>query len=418
MRLFRGVPAALAVLAVAAQPAAASPTSIGAGMFHTCAVLGDGTAKCWGLNSAGQLGDGTKVNRSRPVTVDGLSGAMSIAGGEGHTCALTDDAGVSCWGANRWGQLGDGTQVARTTPAEVLGVDDATAIAVGGTHSCELESDGTVRCWGANTAGQLGNGTRVAATQATPVPGLTSVKAIAAGRSHTCAMTDDGTVRCWGWNASGQLGDGTWRSRLSPTPVSGLTDVTAIAAGSNESCATTTESKMACWGDGGRGQLGDGCASRSMFVSVKPGDPCKGRSNIPKTVQTGGRSTYDFTWADVPVVGGHHACAVSVQGGYASCWGWNLFGQLAIVFYTSPFDGTKASRSLAVSVMENPDSRFRRYMSGISVMTAGESHTCALLVDDRVLCWGSNGYGELGAGSPGWGSRHIQPIPQAVTGLT
>ena len=413
-----GVSTALTVIAFTAQPAMAAPVAIGSGMYHSCAVLGDGTAKCWGRNSAGQLGDATKTNRSRPVSVSGLAGAVSIAGGEAHTCALLDDGGVSCWGANRWGQLGDGTRLTRTSPVDVEGVDDATAIAVGGTHSCELESDSTVRCWGSNTAGQLGTGNRTPASQATEVPGLSSVKAIAAGRSHTCALIDDGTISCWGWNASGQLGDGSWRNRLTPVQVTGITSATALAANSNESCASIDNDTMACWGDGGRGQLGDGCPSRSMFVTVKPSDPCKGRSNLPKTVQTGGRSTYDLRWANVPIVGGHHACSLSTEYGSASCWGWNLFGQLAILFYTSPFDGTKASRSVAVGVMENPDSRSRRWMTGIKAMTAGESHTCALLDLDRVLCWGENAFGQLGAGQPGWGTKSLQPTPLTVSGLS
>jgi alpha-tubulin suppressor-like RCC1 family protein len=186
-------------------------TAIAAGEFHTCALLDDGTARCWGDNFFGQLGDGTTtISRTTPVTVSGLSNVTAIAAGWGHTCAVLNDGTARCWGDNFFGQLGDGTTtISRTTPVTVSGLSNVTAIAAGLYHTCALLTDKTVRCWGSNRYGQLGDGTRgVSRTTLEAVSGLSNVTAIAAGGSHTCAQLGNETARCWGFNEYGQLGNG------------------------------------------------------------------------------------------------------------------------------------------------------------------------------------------------------------------
>ncbi|MGC9079806.1 MAG: RCC1 domain-containing protein [Nanopusillaceae archaeon] len=194
---------------------------IAAGAAHTCALLSDGSIKCWGDNYDGQLGDGTNITRYTPVTVQGISNAVAIAAGAFHTCAVLSDGTVKCWGDNYYGQLGDGTDVTRYTPVTVQGISNAVAIAAGYSHTCALLSDGTVKCWGDNEGGQLGDNGKAFSFSYTPVTvqNLSNVVAIAAGWDHTCAVLSDGTVKCWGDNEGGQLGDGTNITRYTPVTV-------------------------------------------------------------------------------------------------------------------------------------------------------------------------------------------------------
>ena len=157
-------------------------THISAGDSHGCVLIG-GAAKCWGDNTYGQLGNGTIVNKVYPTDVlelgvgsSALSGITNIAAGEYHTCVLMEDSTAKCWGDNTYGQLGDGTQDPSLFPKDVLvsaGGVSLSGIAkissVVGHNTCVIMKDETVKCWGLNTSGQLGNGTVVDALNPTTV---------------------------------------------------------------------------------------------------------------------------------------------------------------------------------------------------------------------------------------------------------
>jgi len=133
---------------------------------HVCAVTTDGGAYCWGLNSSGELGNGSTTDATSPVAVS-TSGVLSgkllsqISASTNHTCALTADGLVFCWGANGSGQLGDGTTTARTSPVAVdtsgvLSGKTIVQIATGDGDTCAVDSNGVAYCWGVNAQGQLG----------------------------------------------------------------------------------------------------------------------------------------------------------------------------------------------------------------------------------------------------------------------
>lgn len=135
---------------------------LAAGRYHTCGLMDDGEVTCWGQNLNNQLGDGTGVDRSQPVGVGGLRNARFIASGAAgqHTCVLLESGQVNCWGWNGSGQLGDGTRANRSVPVEVNGLNaDASVIAAGRAHTCAVLIYGGIKCWGANDHGQLGDNT-------------------------------------------------------------------------------------------------------------------------------------------------------------------------------------------------------------------------------------------------------------------
>jgi alpha-tubulin suppressor-like RCC1 family protein len=155
-----------------AVPGLSGITAISAGGFFTCALLADTSVQCWGDNQYGELGAaaGTTTPVPMPVAVAGLTNVTALsAGREGGTfaCALLADGTVKCWGHNNLGQLGNGTTTDSATPVTVSGLGSVTAISTGNDFACALLSGGTVSCWGRNNEGQLGNGTTTNAT--TPV---------------------------------------------------------------------------------------------------------------------------------------------------------------------------------------------------------------------------------------------------------
>jgi alpha-tubulin suppressor-like RCC1 family protein len=212
------------------------------GRDHSLALKNDGTVWAWGSNAFGQIGDGTTTRRLSPVQVLGLTRpVIQIAAGREHSLAVEDDGSVWSWGSNVYGQLGDGTKTNRTRPVPVTGLSSGvTDVEAGAHHSLALRSTGTVASWGRNYRGELGDGTTTIRVLPITVPGISGVTSIAAGRDHTLVVLNDGTMRGWGFNTSGQLGDGTTTTRRTPVTVLGVTGAVLAEGGEDYSIALFT----------------------------------------------------------------------------------------------------------------------------------------------------------------------------------
>jgi Regulator of chromosome condensation (RCC1) repeat len=250
----------LVPVAVTGLSGVAAIAAGGGGYDYSLALLKNGKVMAWGNGTSGQLGNGTTTTSELPVEVTGLSeGATAIAAGEAHSAALLNNGTVMNWGVNGAGELGNGTETQSDVPVAVSGLSEVTAIAAGGYHSLVLLKNGTVKAWGANLSGQLGDGTSTGPEQCgalktacakipAPVSKLSGVVALAGGEFHSVALLKNGTVKAWGNNEKGQLGDGTStgpeacgvEGSCSMTPVEAikLNGVTGISAGGRHSLAS------------------------------------------------------------------------------------------------------------------------------------------------------------------------------------
>ncbi len=192
-------------------PGLAGVAQVAAGAGHTCALLVDGSVWCWGRQEHGQLGNGHRAREPvpRPVAVSGLANVVQVTAGENHSCALLRDGTARCWGWNEMGQLGIGTEGNQAVPMAVQGLTGAVRIAAGYHHTCALQGDGALWCWGENYTCQLGAGGMTGNTRPVRIEAPGPVVEVGAGANHTCVRTTQGTVRCWGFNIYGQLGNGT-----------------------------------------------------------------------------------------------------------------------------------------------------------------------------------------------------------------
>ena len=241
--------------------------AIAAGWHHACALLSNGGIKCWGNNETGGLGDGTTTQATTPVEVQELGGvAKAIAAGSNYSCALLDDGTLKCWGNNMLGQLGIKTDKCgknyspcSVKPLKIEGLDGAVVeMSLGESNSCAVTEKGSLFCWGLNEYGQLGIGS-AGQFKDTPtvVPNLSGVKHVAVGDEHTCAALQNNAVFCWGENFGLELGsrskdsidDGEFPCSFTPLLVPGLSgSIQELVATSGQACVLQTDHSVYCWG--------------------------------------------------------------------------------------------------------------------------------------------------------------------------
>jgi alpha-tubulin suppressor-like RCC1 family protein len=254
-----------------------------------------------------------------------------------------------------------------------------TIVAAGATHTCALMQADRLNCWGDSSSGQLGDGNFTLFSSLAAVPDLGNVTAVSGGYVHTCALTATSSVHCWGDNAYGQLGDGSRTISARPVTVAEL-KASAVAAGNGYTCAITESANVACWGYNGFGQLGH---------RRRPD------SNTPVFIE--GLSSDVSAIA----VNGTHVCALLTTGN-VQCWGDNSSGQLGD---GNGGEGIYSNSPVTVSGL-----------SGVTAITGGYAHSCALTGAGGVLCWGDGESGQLGDGSSGAGVYATTPIQ--VSGLS
>jgi alpha-tubulin suppressor-like RCC1 family protein len=241
---------------------------------HVCGVTTDNELYCWGFNEFGELGDGTRTDRSSPVRVVGNYKWRTVTTGNAYTCAIANGGVTYCWGINMRGQLGDGsTSHSRAVPTRVAGEHKFSQVDAGFDHTCAVAVDGQAYCWGNGAYGALGDGTTNSSPRPRRVAGGLAFSRVSAGildqGSHTCGSTTSHQVYCWGLNRTGKLGDGTTTTRLTPVAVRGGVVMLDVSAGYLHTCGVAPNGDAYCWGGNQFSELGDGTTTFSLTpVSV------------------------------------------------------------------------------------------------------------------------------------------------------
>ena len=334
------------------------PNFVAAGKDVTCVTTTTGLVYCWGANDTGQLGQNDQngatpgIDSNVPLKMLGVEGgATQVGAGNGYVCVLANEH-VSCTGSGLSGELGDGA-TGRNVLGPVRDLDQVHALSTGTSTACVLRGEGQVWCWGYNSSMQAGgDSTFIDVKSPTRIGSRSDYRHVAVGWMHACASHDFG-VECWGGNGDQQYRLGILENRLDKTPVQvvGISSgPTSLAAGQQYTCADLEGA--VCWGRDG---------------ADKAFQPAR----APTGISTGVTSVS---------VGNAHACAV--RGGSVKCWGSNDMGQMGNSAVTAP---TTTPQPVAVN-------------APVTQVACGFDHTCALLENHTVKCWGNNTRGAIGAG--------------------
>jgi len=400
-------PLGYGVGAISAPPAANNPV-IASGVVDvslmeraTCVLLESGDVKCWGRNDYSLLGYGDSnpvpsrfVPSADVLNFGGLK-AKSIASGNAHTCAVLEDGSVSCWGRNYQGGVGAGDLLLQPSPIQVnLGAGrTARSLVLVTEGTCALLDTFEVKCWGSNTYGLNGLGEKDINRK--PVQPLTGTfKSVAVSRKATCAVLTSGSVKCWGDNGWGTVGSGEKDRITGPSGASLFTfgaDVEQVAMGAEHTCVRLSNNEVNCWGEGSDGRIGSGNAS-SRFIP----------DTSSHLIQQGGGTLIPLDL----VAGEYHSCVIARDSGSLPgvrdlyCWGDDNNYKLG-------YNGVGGDLYQIPAAPVN--------LGGATVMKValGLDHTCAVLSDNTLKCWGSNANGQLGIGS----ADTERATPVSPTGL-
>jgi len=305
---------------------------------------------------------------------------VNLSSGYYHICGILDNGSVSCWGYNSNGQLGNGGTEWQLSPTLTgsLGTNrTAVALSSGGYHTCAILDNGSVSCWGWNNYGQLGDGTSGSAadkytpTQTSSLGANRTAVAISSGTYHTCVILDNGDVSCWGLGTYGRLGNGGTSNQNTPTLTSSLgagRTAVALSSGYYHTCAILDNGAVSCWGANWFGLLGNGGSSQQNSPTLTSS---LGANRTAVAISTGSSI-------------GFHTCAI-LDNGDVSCWGRNSNGQL----------GNGGTSEKTTPTLTNGLGTGRTAID----ISSGYTHTCAILDNGSVSCWGQGINGKLGNGT-------------------
>ena len=340
--------------------------SVAAASKHTCAVLRDGTVWCWG---------GT-AELFAPAPIPVIQEARSIAlGGDwgpgeiGHACVVTAAQRLVCWGSDGVGQLGGG-EATGAVPRQVVGLDgkpltDVLSVSLGRSFGCATTA-AAVYCWGENSQGQLAVpvGSSEGQRQAPGVspssyyrPYAAAVAGVPAGSvaaGHDAAISSDRAGHVCGWGRSGGMPFWPSSTPLAIPACVSINEVHQVTIGWGGACVRNASGYVFCWGYG-------------FGESDPPGSPY-------------------FMGSATQIAGGkEHVCALDTEG-KVSCWGKGNQGELGNGPYPARYDYARRAEEVA------------SLSSDVVAIGSGPSasHTCAIMRNGSLRCWGRNMEGQLG----------------------
>ncbi len=348
----------------------------------TCALLADGTVRCWGTNDVGQLGRGpvdVDVD-STPAPVANLSNVTQLSGGPNGYCATTNDGAVLCWGDNQAGQLGpdDTGATFSDVPRTIAGLPKARAAFMGDGIACAALEAGDAMCWGRGNDNRIPSLRDAGGALQPPTKidlGGRQIVSIAPGRTAIVALTADGTLLSWGR-----------RSRPTTEKTNALGREVALDYADPDPLPYPEKAAfLTGWGEAATASSGGAAFRWGVLVNLRgPVTP----TPVPFATSAKAR------WLSI----GPSAqfCAV-LSDETVRCLGRNDYGQLG----TGDFDAVQVIPA-KVEGLPAPPAR---------VVTSA-FHACAALVNGTAYCWGLNSRGQLGTGDF---ALHPTPTPVRFT---
>ena len=411
-----------------------------AGYTHGCAVMSDGSVRCWGANTSGQLGDGSTVSNKSAV-VSGITNAIDVGVNPGNyestnrSCALLSSGLIKCWGVNYLSSrssLGTGDTVgsykvpvpvcrtgsyAANTCVPLSNVVQMSIDAFGGcglvSTDASITSDNRVYCWGQTSTTAITNNAVPVCTSGsagTCVEFSGAVK-IDSNQYHRCAVAADSKAYCWGQNVNAQLGReissnllADWAATAVSSGGVAISDVIDIATGMGNTCiirspiAPSTINRIQCVGQRYYGHLGNGKQAETGFVS-NWADICGHSRSIPDSTQPCASTT--LPGSATRLIGGSGQMCAYIADGYGtsdagwSCWSSSGAEYLARPSYSTTtvygYIGQLCTSAGAYSVSGQCAAGKRFTASEVDV---SGSTPCGV-VSGSVYCWGMGAGGSI-----------------------